>query len=83
MRKLIGLSFILAVSIFVQSASPAIGQAKQSLIGKWKVVKSQGEEGSDPGTLEFLKDGRVIISQKNSPRKSGAYSTDDSKTPAT
>ena len=83
MRKLIGLSFILVLSIFVQSASPAIGQAKQSLLGKWKVVKSQGEEGSDPGTMEFLKDGRVIISQKKSPRKSGAYTTDDSKTPAT
>ena len=81
MRRLIGFSFILAM--FVLSVSPVIGQDKQSLIGKWKVVKSQGEEGSDPGTIEFLKDGRVIIAQKKSDRKNGSYTADESTTPAT
>ena len=83
MRRLKGFSVILVLSMFVLSVSPAIGQDKQSLIGKWKVVKSQGEEGSEPGTMEFLKDGRVIIAQKNSARKNGSYTIDESAIPAT
>jgi len=83
MRKLVGLAVLLVLSIVVQSALPATGQARQSLVGKWKVVKSQGEEGKDPGTMEFFKDGRVVILQKNSPKKNGSYSTDDATTPAT
>jgi uncharacterized protein (TIGR03067 family) len=83
MRKLVGLSVLMAFSIFVQAALPGTGQAKQSLVGKWKVVKSQGEEGKDPGTMEFLKDGRVIIMEKRSKPKNGSYSTDETTIPAT
>ena len=84
MRIFTCLATALVLLILVQSVSrPAIGQTPQTLVGKWKVVKSQGEEGSDPGTMEFFKDGRIIIMQKNYPPAEGTYTTDDTKSPAT
>jgi uncharacterized protein (TIGR03067 family) len=83
MRTVVSLSSILLLSILVESAILATTQPNQGLVGKWKVVKSQGNDGGDPGTIQFLKDGRIIISQKNSPKKNGSYSIDNTTSPAT
>jgi uncharacterized protein (TIGR03067 family) len=52
------------------------------LIGKWKVVSFQGEEGKTPGNIEFFKDGRVLISEEGSESKEGVYTTDERKSPS-
>src|SRR5438105_540501 len=74
---------LMVLSLFLLMPSKPAEQTSSPLIGRWKVVKSQGDEGSDPGTFEFFKDGRILISQKNSDPREGSYVTDETKSPAT
>jgi uncharacterized protein (TIGR03067 family) len=76
-----GAWILLLLSICTSPPHGAIGQASSDLIGKWKVVSFQGKEGDAPGSLEFFKDGRVLISQDGSEPKEGTYVTDETKSP--